>query len=92
MDRQEILKELRARGMSYSLVATALGVSPQHVAQVACRRAQSRRTAIALATAIGRPVADVFPDFPQYAAPRDRERERQEKVLALQRELKRKAA
>ena len=53
----------RTQGVSQSSIAKSLGVSPQAVSNVIMRRNPSRRIAQAVADAIERPLADVFPEY-----------------------------
>lgn len=53
----------RPQGISQSAIAKSLGVTPQAVANVIERRNPSRRIAQAVADAIERPLADVFPEY-----------------------------
>jgi transcriptional regulator with XRE-family HTH domain len=53
----------RTQGVSQSSIAKSLGVSPQAVSNVIMRRNPSRRIAQAVADAIERPLAEVFPEY-----------------------------
>ncbi|MCU7878331.1 MAG: helix-turn-helix domain-containing protein [Candidatus Thiodiazotropha sp. (ex Lucinoma borealis)] len=68
MNGDQILHFLRAFGLTFTDIAQALGVTPQHVGQVAHRKGDSTRIAKALAIALNKPVEEVFPDRPQYTA------------------------
>ncbi|MCU7842163.1 MAG: helix-turn-helix domain-containing protein [Candidatus Thiodiazotropha sp. (ex Troendleina suluensis)] len=66
MNGDQILHLLKAIGLNFTDIAQALGVTPQHVGQVAHRKGDSIRIAKALSIALNRPVEEVFPDRPQY--------------------------
>ena len=76
MKPDEILQELQARDLSYSAIAELLGVNRSHVRKVVHREDYSRRVALAVAKAIEKTVAEVFPDVPKYTKPTRAERRR----------------
>ncbi|WP_290890618.1 helix-turn-helix domain-containing protein [Arenimonas sp.] len=55
------MAHLREAGLSATALAPRLGVSRQHVCNVIHRRRRNSRIERAIARAIGRPVAEVFP-------------------------------
>lgn len=66
MDTNEIKTEIyrrRPQGMSQAAIARKLGVSSQAILNVIERRNPSRRIAQAVADAIERPLAEVFPEY-----------------------------
>lgn len=69
MTHEQIKAELDGRGYSFALLADALEVSPAMIGQVARRKAKSRRCALALAKAIGKPIDEVFGDVSDYIEP-----------------------
>lgn len=86
METHEIKEALKSKGLNYSIVADALGVSPQHVSRVASRRHLSYRVAKALAKSLGKDITEVFPDVPDYESPPvPKKKERAAKVAAVRR-------
>lgn len=83
MDSRNILEALQAKGINFSIVAEAIGVSTNMVSSVASRKATSRRVAKAISKAIDLPIEQVFPDKPDYHSPVPR----QTKVAALKKDL-----
>lgn len=77
MDAIRIRELLKDKGYNFTRIAKAMGMSAEYVAFVAHRKRQSHSIAIAIATAIGKPVDLVFPDVPLYHEPflTDEERE-----------------
>ncbi|RUO31407.1 XRE family transcriptional regulator [Aliidiomarina sanyensis] len=69
MDKNQLKKELALRGYDFSMLAEALDRSPSLISKVASRQATSRFVADAFAKIIGKPVAEVFPDVPEYQKP-----------------------
>lgn len=63
---KQILQGLNDKQLTFTDIARLLGVTPQHVHNVAHRKAHSSRIAKALAIAIGSPFEAVFDDQPQY--------------------------
>lgn len=66
MNGDQILQSLKAIGLNFTDIADALGVTPQHVGQVAHRKGYSLRIAKAFSIALNKPVEKIFPDCPQY--------------------------
>lgn len=60
--KQEIFKR-RPKGLTQSSIARSIGVTKQAVLNVIEKRNPSRRIAEAVAAAIERPLADVFPEY-----------------------------
>jgi ribosome-binding protein aMBF1 (putative translation factor) len=83
MDSKQIKKELAARGFDFSMLAEAIDKSPSLVSKVASRKATSRLVAVAIAKALERPVADIFPDVDAYhhASSSDEERKKKQREL-----------
>lgn len=69
MDVDRIREQLKVRGYDFSQIARVLGVSPAYVSNVARRTRQSHPVAVAIATALDKPVDRVFPDIPMYHGP-----------------------
>ena len=69
MDAKHILNALHSKGLSYRRLANMLDVSKALISNVSARRASSHRIAVALATAIDKPIEQVFPDVPAYHRP-----------------------
>ncbi len=85
MDSERIRGLLANNGYNFSRIAKVLGISPTHVSLVVRRTRQNHRVAIAIATAIGKPVDTVFPDVPLYHGPLKTDEERdQELAKALE--------
>jgi len=87
MNHHEIRDALVAQGLNLAMIAEALEVSPVAVGQVTARKTTSRRIATAVASAIGRPIADVFPDVESYRStprPVSRQARLQELKASLQ--------
>lgn len=83
MNSRDILESLQTRGLNFTIVAEAIGVSTNMVSSVAARKATSRRVARAIAKAISKPVERVFPDKPDYHTVMPRHT----KVAALRKDL-----
>ncbi|WP_194757301.1 hypothetical protein [Aliidiomarina indica] len=66
MDKNQLKKELAHLGYDFSMLAQALGRSPSLISKVAGRQAKSRLVAEAFAKLLDRPVAEIFPDVPEY--------------------------
>ena len=81
MDAKRIRELLKNKGYNFTRIAKVVGMSPEHVALVANRKRQNHAIAIAIATAVGRPVNVVFPDVPLYHEPY-RTDEQREDILA----------
>lgn len=73
MTHDEIRACLAARGLNLAMIAEALEVTPVAVGQVTARKTTSRRIAAAVASALGRSLADVFPDIQSYRRDSSRE-------------------
>lgn len=69
MDAKRIRELLKRKGYNFTLIANVVGMSPEYVALVASRKRQNHSIAIAIATALGRPVDQIFPDVPLYHEP-----------------------
>lgn len=69
MDAKRIRELLHAKGYNFTRIAKVVGMSDVYVAMVADRKRHSHLIAVAIATAIGRPINQVFPDVPQYHEP-----------------------
>ena len=66
METTEIKIEIYRRkpfGISQASIARQVGVSPQAILNIIERRQKSRRIANAVADAIERPLAEVFPEY-----------------------------
>ena len=83
MDSQKIKMELAQRGFDFSMLANALGKSPSLVSKVAARKARSRVVAAAIAKALERPIAEVFPDVASYQVPAPSAPDRKQKEREL---------
>lgn len=66
MDKDAIKQALHAKGVSFSMIAEALGIGPNAVSAIASRRGQSKRVADAIAKVLERPVEEIFPDIESY--------------------------
>ncbi|MEW8494262.1 MAG: helix-turn-helix domain-containing protein [Candidatus Thiodiazotropha taylori] len=66
MNGNQILLCLKKAGISFTDIAKIQSVTPQAVSAVAHRKGDSGPIARAIATALGKPIEDVFPDRPQY--------------------------
>lgn len=66
MDRDQIRIALGKLGYDFSMLAEAIGKSPSLISKVASRQAKSRFVAESIAKVLGLPVAQVFPDVPEY--------------------------
>ena len=62
MNKAEIKRELKIAGVKQKEIALKCGVTPQFVNQVVSGKRSTMSVLAAIATAIGRPVAEVFPD------------------------------
>lgn len=60
-----IKQKITAKGLSFSVIASALGVSPVSVSQVANRTATSERIAKAIAKALDLSLYEAFPEYRQ---------------------------
>ncbi|HDZ10047.1 XRE family transcriptional regulator [Pseudohongiella sp.] len=69
MNTERIRELLGQHGYSLSRIAKLLDVQPSYVSLVVARKRRNHRVAIAIATAIERPVDSVFPDVPLYHGP-----------------------
>lgn len=66
MTKNEIKIEIYSRrpeGISQASIARQVGVTPQAILNIIERRQKSRRIAQAVADAIERPLAEVFPEY-----------------------------
>jgi transcriptional regulator with XRE-family HTH domain len=61
-----IREELKVRGHSFSALAKLLGLSTMQVSRVAHRSRTNHRVALAIATALDKPIDEVFPDKREY--------------------------
>lgn len=86
MNKDQIKKELAARGFDFSMLAEVIGKSPSLISKVASRQARSQVVALAIAKALGVSVAEVFPDVPAYQLQKPGNEEQR---AARQAELKR---
>ncbi len=84
MDVDRIREQLKARGYNFTQIANVVGFSSNYVSSVARRMRQNHRVAIAIATALEKPIDRVFPDVPMYHGPVMTTRQREE---ALARQL-----
>jgi transcriptional regulator with XRE-family HTH domain len=84
VDVDRIREQLRSRGYNFTQIANVLKVTPNHVSAVARRVRQNHKVAIAIATALEKPVERVFPDVPMYHGPVMTQQQREE---ALSRQL-----
>jgi len=90
MNSNEILSALKTNGLNFSIVADALGVSPQYVSRVASGKFHSYRVAAALAVAVDRSITDVFPNISEYKQPPvDPKLARRSKVAAVREAINR---
>lgn len=88
MDTHEIQAALKIQGLNFSIIADALDVTPQHISRTASREAYSHRAARAIAKALGKTMAEVFPDVERYRAPpRPSKSIRRAKVIELKKTL-----
>lgn len=76
MDAERIRHLLLNKGYNYARIAKLLELSAPHVSLVVRRLRHNHRVAIAIATAIEKPVDHVFPDVPMYHGPIKTDEER----------------
>ena len=69
MNHEQIKKALHEQGLSFAALAAATGRSYQSLTIVSQGKAKSRPSALIIASAIGKPVEEVFPNNPEYARP-----------------------
>ncbi len=69
VDVDRIREQLKGRGYNFTHIANVLNLSPNYVSSVARRIRQNHKVAIAIATALEKPVERVFPDVPMYHGP-----------------------
>lgn len=69
MNAESIREQLKLRGYNFTRIANVLGVSQNYVGMVAARKRTNHRVAIAIATALEKPVRLIFPDVPMYHGP-----------------------
>ncbi|MDY0013857.1 MAG: helix-turn-helix transcriptional regulator [Rhodocyclaceae bacterium] len=62
MNKAEIKRQLKIAGVKQKQIAEKCGVTPQFVNQVVSGKRTTISVVAAIADAIGRPVAEVFPD------------------------------
>jgi lambda repressor-like predicted transcriptional regulator len=62
MHRADIIASLHKKGSGVCRIAEALGVHPGTVSSVIAGNDTSRRIQIAVARAVGRPVAEIWPN------------------------------
>ncbi|WP_278404875.1 helix-turn-helix domain-containing protein [Pseudoalteromonas ruthenica] len=70
MKPEEIKLAIRQKGYTLSMLADALEVNLATVSGVVCGHTQSRRTALAIAKLIDKPIEDIFPKVPSYTQPK----------------------
>lgn len=63
MNGKEISMSLNEKQLNFSMLATACDTSLSHIYNVAYRTTISRPIAEKIALAIGKPFAEVFPDY-----------------------------
>lgn len=76
MDADRILDLLTDKGYNFTRIAKILDFSPPYVSSVARRTRHNHRIAIAIATALEKPVDHIFPDVPLYHGPLKSDEER----------------
>jgi len=67
MEFEDIKQALRKNGCSISIIARVLNKSHSAVRQVAMGTHTSREIAIAIATAVNKPISEVFPNIISYS-------------------------
>lgn len=87
MNYEAIKVELRKKGYSLAMIATALNLSPISIQRVCKRLDVSHRTATAVATALDKEVVDVFPDVANYQGVTNFATPRQERIDQLKQRL-----
>lgn len=80
MNAERIRQLLGQHGYNLSRIAKLLDLAPSYVSLVIGRKRQNHRVAIAVATAIERPVDSVFPDVPLYHGPIKTAKQRDEEL------------
>jgi len=80
MDAERIRERLSEKGYNFARIAKLLGLSPTHVSLVACRSRKNHRVALAIATAMEKPVDHVFPDIPLYHGPLKTDEQRDQEL------------
>ncbi|MDF1622505.1 MAG: hypothetical protein P1V33_03425 [Pseudohongiella nitratireducens] len=83
MDAERIRKRLSDKGYNYARIAKLLNLSAPYVSLVARRSRQNHRVALAIATAIEKPVDHVFPDVPVYHGPLKTDEQRDKELAEL---------
>jgi len=87
MDNETMKSELRKKGYSMAMIASALHCSPGNVQQVVSRANHSHRVATAIALVLELPVEEAFPDVPAYKDVKHFTNSRQERIDALEQRL-----
>lgn len=80
MDAERIRHLLLKRGYNFARIAKLLDLSGPHVSLVVRRLRHNHRVAIAIATALEKPVDHVFPDVPMYHGPIRTDEERDQEL------------
>ena len=83
MDYETIKTELRNKGYSMSMIATALGCTPVNVHQVCQGANKSYRVAKAVSVVLEKPIEEIFPDTVSYHDVHSFANSRQERIDAL---------
>ncbi|MDO4693085.1 MAG: XRE family transcriptional regulator [Eikenella sp.] len=86
MNAEKIYQELSRKGYNASIIAEAIGVLPQSVAVVIRTGKGSKRIATAIAAALDKKLADVFPF---YEEKENKKLKRQQKAALLQEKISR---
>ena len=71
MTHEDIKKALSGQGLSLAAAARAMKRSYLHLYNITTRKAKSRYVANSLAVLLDLPVAEVFPDIPEYSKPKN---------------------
>lgn len=69
MSHEEIKKDLKNKGISFSALAKASGRKYQTLTAVSNRSAVSKPCALVICAGLGKDISDVFPDVEQYNQP-----------------------
>jgi hypothetical protein len=69
MEAEAIKQALRDKGFTFALIGEAIEVNANVVSAVCYRRTISGKVAKAVAKALDKSVAEVFPDIPSYGQP-----------------------
>lgn len=80
MDAERIRERLSEKGYNFARIAKLLDLSPPYVSLVVRRSRQNHRVALAIATAMEKPVDHVFPDVPLYHGPLKTDEQRDQEL------------